>query len=90
MSDPHYPEPMSADAETTTTPKPCRSFWRRSFWSYLSCVGVLVYYSFGRFDTPWLSLSGWQIGLILAVVAVVAIVYDRAKTRRRDAEAAGR
>lgn len=64
---------------------------RRSFWDYFLLVGVLTYFSFGRIDNRWLSLSGWQIGLILSAVAVGGVAYDRAKRRRRADEAvAGR
>ncbi|MCY3949916.1 MAG: hypothetical protein OXF61_12030 [Acidimicrobiaceae bacterium] len=81
---------MSTDTETMAQPQRRNGFWQHRFWSYLLFAGVLAYFSFGRIDNRWLSLSGWQIGLILCAVTAVAIVCGRVKQRRREAGAVSR
>lgn len=80
MSAPSYHEAMNAERVTAR-----KSFWRRSFWNYLLCAGVLVYFFFGRIDTPWLSLSGWQIVMLLCASAAGMVMVARRCALRREA-----
>ncbi len=83
MSAPHYPEPVSADAETMTTPNPKEKsdsrVWTPGF------IAVVVLANLVQWLTDW---SWWVLWAPAAAISGCILVYAWAKRRRGAARAA--